>query len=1110
MPIRRHCRASRLTAQFLGLLGWIALPLHAAEISVTSASGSHGGPDCTLRDAITAANTDASSGACNAGSGADTIHLPADSTITLSERETLGIESGDIVGIPVLSTDITIEGHGSVLQRDPLTPSCTPTVPGPDTDFRLIIVRPPAVPPGQLGNSNTVTLRDLSLVWGCADDGNGGAILNEGAHLVLDQVTLQFNQARDGAAVWSMTDAGVTGSLTITHSSFLDNHFASLFAGGVVSDQPSLIQDSSFMRNGNDISPGALGGALALFSTDADIVRSRFDDNNAGSAGGAIYASDGGSITLTECDFNHNLATSGGAIRASLVSIEIVDSTFTGNQGTPALGVGGVGGAIAADNNAVITIRRSLFVGNSAGSGGGGAIFNAANTTVYNSSFVDNKVIDNSTTTGGAIATIDTFAGSPPRTDISHSTFVGNSAISHDGMSFYTRLPGELTIANSLVSDATGAAPAAYDHCAGTGGFIAVGGNLSSDASCVGFTLGNTPASLLTLADNGGKTQTIGLRADSAAIDAATCRNNSGLINTADQRYLSRPQDVLNRGDGVGDCDLGAFEYSSDGTLSVSKSGSGGGRVTATGIDCGADCIESYPASSNIVLTAVPNAESRVASWTGCSTVSADLLTCTVEDFAFTTTISIVLESLIDPGSADLQVSLAGFTPTAASGDLVSGVLTCSNAGPDDALWVSCEVTGAADIDTVCVPDSPAASLASGSAIVCSIETEMPADADLTLTATGSHALSDPDHANDVAEVTVLLANPPVAIENDMQAGLFGLPATANAGAPISGQARCRNNGPDTAEHAVCHVTGLPVPSTLLCTPTPPASLAVGDTLTCDFSFAMPGNGNLTLTTSTSADGNDNDVSNNGATESITLNSPPALADMEIHVPTSVTSARPGDAIQLRVLCGNRGPNAASNASCQFVGPPPGTQILCSPGDQVASLAANAMISCDLDFVMPSDGSDLHISATAGSTTLDPVTGNEIAEIWIAALPLPPQIDLQAEVRDFPSFAEPGDAITGALHCVNNGPDAAVSVNCRPLGLPVGSTVSCDQSLPVLSLPAGDRIVCAVNFTMPAHEVVLGVKVQGSGLEQVLGNERDQFTIVGLNLPAPLFGNGFE
>jgi hypothetical protein len=123
---------------------------------------------------------------------------------------------------------------------------------------------------------------------------------------------------------------------------------------------------------------------------------------------------------------------------------------------------------------------------------------------------------------------------------------------------------------------------------------------------------------------------------------------------------------------------------------------------------------------------------------------------------------------------------------------------------------------------------------------------------------------------------------------------------------------------------------------------------------------------------------------------------------------------------------------------------------------------------------------------------------------------LPPEVELQAEVRDFPSFAEPGDTIAGTLHCVNNGPDPAVSVNCTPLGLPADSIVHCDQNLPVSSLAAGSRIVCAVSFSMPTHDVVLGVRVQGSGVEQILGNERDQFTITGLNLPTALFANGFE
>src|SRR5690606_26134895 len=53
------------------------------RIVVATTSGGTGGPDCTLRDAITAANTDAVKGGCQAGSGDDGIVLTKDATIRL-------------------------------------------------------------------------------------------------------------------------------------------------------------------------------------------------------------------------------------------------------------------------------------------------------------------------------------------------------------------------------------------------------------------------------------------------------------------------------------------------------------------------------------------------------------------------------------------------------------------------------------------------------------------------------------------------------------------------------------------------------------------------------------------------------------------------------------------------------------------------------------------------------------------------------------------------------------------------------------------------------------------------------------------------------------------
>lgn len=62
-------------------------------------------------------------------------------------------------------------------------------------------------------------------------------------------------------------------------------------------------------------------------------------------------------------------------------------------------------------------------------------------------------------------------------------------------------------------------------------------------------------------------------------------------------------------------------------TLSVAKNGSGDGTITSdiAGIDCGADCDESYEVGTDITLTASPDANSQFVSWSGtgnCSTAS--------------------------------------------------------------------------------------------------------------------------------------------------------------------------------------------------------------------------------------------------------------------------------------------------------------------------------------------------------------------------------------------------------------------------------------------------------------------------------------------------------
>jgi CSLREA domain-containing protein len=83
-------------------------PAHAAGIIVVNSDADTVADDgfCTLREAITAANSDTASGAtageCAAGSGADTITFAANYTITLVGSQ-----------LPAVTSEMTITGNGA-------------------------------------------------------------------------------------------------------------------------------------------------------------------------------------------------------------------------------------------------------------------------------------------------------------------------------------------------------------------------------------------------------------------------------------------------------------------------------------------------------------------------------------------------------------------------------------------------------------------------------------------------------------------------------------------------------------------------------------------------------------------------------------------------------------------------------------------------------------------------------------------------------------------------------------------------------------------------------------------------------------------------------------
>jgi hypothetical protein len=182
-----------------------------------------------------------------------------------------------------------------------------------------------------------------------------------------------------------------------------------------------------------------------------------------------------------------------------------------------------------------------------------------------------NPTISNSTITGDDVG-VATIGGG---TTVASSTIAGN--------------PLDLEPSAGSISFGADILDASSSGCEiGGGTAVDLGYNISSDATCphsaVGSVAGSSTLddSLVPLADNGGPTQTIGLKAGSPAIGlvAGLLTDDTQVCGTLDQRGLRRPQPT---------CDAGAFETSPAGfdprvELAVSPSGGAqlGQQVTLT------------------------------------------------------------------------------------------------------------------------------------------------------------------------------------------------------------------------------------------------------------------------------------------------------------------------------------------------------------------------------------------------------------------------------------------------------------------------------------------------------------------------------------------------
>lgn len=368
---RKVVYAMLLVVLVVGITAVFIAPVSATDITVTTTNDEvNSDGDCSLREAVLAANGDTAVDACPAGNGADTIILPAGEFIfSLAGSGENGALTGDLD----LLDDLTIIGAGA---NDTYMDAN-----GLDRVFELF---------------GSIQVRLVRLT---ARGGNSGGVaggntrLTEGTSLTLEFVRISDTAVNSAPALYA-----INGSTLNIFTSRIENNLS----GGIFVQSTAVLTVYNSSISGNVNAAGS--GAAISSSGTVTLANSTLSGNSAGSSGGAIISS--GTLNLYNVTVTQNAAgTSGGAFP----------------QG---------GGLYLSGGTAVL--RNSIFANNTVVSGGSahdcfGTIVSEGYNLIENST---NCTITGDTTTNilGLDPMLDALGGNGGGT-FTHALLAGSPAI---------------------------------------------------------------------------------------------------------------------------------------------------------------------------------------------------------------------------------------------------------------------------------------------------------------------------------------------------------------------------------------------------------------------------------------------------------------------------------------------------------------------------------------------------------------------------------------------------------------------------------------------------------------------------------------------------------
>ena len=287
---RRFGRIARFGLASLVLSGLLLFnltpkPVNASTTIIVTTTSDTVATDgyCSLREAIIAANKDQASssqpGECPAGSGTDTIVLPA-GTFTLT-RTDKGQEDSSSTGDLDISSNMSVQGAGA---------DKTFIVASTNFNDRIFQIL-----------SGKVTISGATIRGGNVSKQDGGGILNAG-NLSLEAVVVTGNKTTGNGGGVANTSAG---TLAISKSTISNN------------------------------TAGVNGGGLANFGA-STFANDTVSGNTAAAAGGGLYTA--GNATLNNLTIAGNVADSdqngsgdGGGLFQSAGTLNLSNSIVAGN-----------------------------------------------------------------------------------------------------------------------------------------------------------------------------------------------------------------------------------------------------------------------------------------------------------------------------------------------------------------------------------------------------------------------------------------------------------------------------------------------------------------------------------------------------------------------------------------------------------------------------------------------------------------------------------------------------------------------------------------------------------------------------------------------------------